>query len=77
MLYGMCPMETQNGGISINCRQQDAVIALGIYFLESRLQHKEKILKYLLHLAKLLEKATWPDELKYNVSDSKNFLCIL
>ncbi|CAG9769001.1 unnamed protein product [Ceutorhynchus assimilis] len=69
ILYGMCPMESSNGGISINCRQQDAVIALGIYFLESKLQHKEKIVRYLLRLATLLEKATWPDELRYHPTD--------
>jgi len=66
----MCPTEAQNGTISISCRHQDAVIALGIYLLESKLQHKEKIITYLLHLVKLLEKATWTDEMKYNPSDS-------
>ncbi|XP_050307106.1 phosphatidylinositol 4-kinase alpha isoform X2 [Anthonomus grandis grandis] len=69
ILYGMCPMELQNGSIYITCRQQDAVIALGIYLLESKFQHKEKIVKYLLHLAKLLEKAYWPDEMKYHHTD--------
>ncbi|XP_066260677.1 phosphatidylinositol 4-kinase alpha isoform X2 [Euwallacea similis] len=68
-LYNMCPTESQHGGISISCRHQDAVIALGIYLLESRLQHKDKIVNYLLQLAKVLDKATWPDEMKYNPSD--------
>ncbi|XP_018572269.1 phosphatidylinositol 4-kinase alpha isoform X2 [Anoplophora glabripennis] len=68
-LYSLCPSDVQNGTLLINCRQQDAVIALGIYFLESGLQHKEKILPYLLRLAKLLEKAHWQDEIKFNPTD--------
>ncbi|XP_049821823.1 phosphatidylinositol 4-kinase alpha isoform X3 [Aethina tumida] len=68
-LFTLCPSEVKNGVIAISCRQQDAVIALGIYFLESGLQHQEKILPYLMNLAKLLEKATWVDEMKYNETD--------
>lgn len=70
ILFSMCPTESHNGSISISCRHQDAVIALGIYLLESKFQHKERIIIYLLQLVKLLEKATWTDEMKYNPSDS-------
>lgn len=68
-LYSMGPIESQHNSISINCRQQDAVIALGVYLLESKLQHREKIIPYFIRIAKLLEKATWPDEMKYNATD--------
>lgn len=68
-MYSLCPSDVQNGTLLINCRQQDAVIALGIYFLESGLQHKDKILPYLLRLAKLLEKAHWQDEIKFSPTD--------
>ncbi|CAH1104235.1 unnamed protein product [Psylliodes chrysocephalus] len=68
-LLSLCPPDPQNGTFIINCRHQDAVIALGIYFLESGLQHKKIILPYLLKLAKLIEKAQWPDEIKLNPTD--------
>ncbi|XP_056639976.1 phosphatidylinositol 4-kinase alpha [Diorhabda sublineata] len=68
-LFSLCPSDPQNGTFIINCRQQDAVIALGIYFLESGLQHKCIILPYLLKLVKLIEKAQWQDEIKLNPTD--------
>ncbi|KAK9874265.1 hypothetical protein WA026_002618 [Henosepilachna vigintioctopunctata] len=68
-LFSLCPLENSSGGITISSRHQDAVIALGIFFLESGLQHKNRILPYLLNVAKLLEKANWSNEMKLNVTD--------
>lgn len=46
-------------------RGQDAVIALGIYLLESNFQHVDHILPYLLKLLNSLGKMLWVDEIKY------------
>ncbi|XP_065168456.1 phosphatidylinositol 4-kinase alpha isoform X3 [Atheta coriaria] len=66
-LFSLCPEEPSCGSLfKISVRHQDAIIALGIYLLESDLQHKEKIIPYLLNLAKRLNRS-WLEENKVNI----------
>lgn len=58
-LFDLCPHQGANGVFRLDERAQHAVVALGIYFLESEVQHKEKILPYLILLFKSLTKSQW------------------
>ncbi|CAL8128289.1 unnamed protein product [Orchesella dallaii] len=59
-ILNRCPSPNANGIYYITERCQDALAALGIYFIESGLQHKAKILPYLTHLYKSLPRSQWP-----------------
>ncbi|KAK4878018.1 hypothetical protein RN001_010524 [Aquatica leii] len=68
-LISLCPDTTNSGTYQLSNRDQGAVIALGIYLLESNFQHLDKILSYLLKLARGLIKASWKDEIRTHPTD--------
>uniref|UniRef100_A0A8D8UEF4 1-phosphatidylinositol 4-kinase n=1 Tax=Cacopsylla melanoneura TaxID=428564 RepID=A0A8D8UEF4_9HEMI len=68
VLYDYSPQVTLNESnpIVLDNRAQHAVIALGVYLLESDLCHVDKILDYLLKLLVALPNVQWTDEVIKN-----------
>lgn len=67
----LCPSESHGGVFRVDQRGQDAVVALGVYLLESGQQHQTLILQYLLKLLRALAKTVWLDEKRIYPTDRK------
>lgn len=68
-IYRYCPQENAAGVFCLDHRAQEAVVAIGLYFLESGCQHEAQIVPYLLRLNKGLPKAVWTDDGKPKKTD--------
>ncbi|RVE42389.1 hypothetical protein evm_012967 [Chilo suppressalis] len=60
-LFMLCPQASS--AIVVNPRSQEACIALGLYFLQSGLQHQDKLLPYFLKVLKSLTHAQFEEPL--------------
>ena len=67
-LFDLCPKQSANGVFRFDDRTHEAIVALGIYFIESGLQHRDKILPYLTQLFKGLPRSQWTQQVGPNES---------
>lgn len=61
-LFRYCPQESSAGVFCIDARAHEAVVALGLYFLESEYQNESLIVPYLIRLLKGLPKSIHKDD---------------
>lgn len=70
-LFSNCPEENSSGVYELNIKNQEAILSIGVYYIESNFQYEDKILSYLLRISKCLPKAVWVDPPKWLDKDSK------
>uniref|UniRef100_A0A2H1WSE5 SFRICE_030955 n=1 Tax=Spodoptera frugiperda TaxID=7108 RepID=A0A2H1WSE5_SPOFR len=58
-LFMLCPQVSSS--LIVTPRSQEASIALGLYFLQSNLQHQDKLLPYFLKVLKCLTTAQFEE----------------
>ncbi|XP_030847458.1 phosphatidylinositol 4-kinase alpha isoform X1 [Strongylocentrotus purpuratus] len=70
-LLQMCPQIPAVGGglCRIDQRRQDAMVALGVFLLESDLKFKDKLVPYFISLVRSIPNAQWIEETGYRVID--------
>ncbi|GBP00793.1 Phosphatidylinositol 4-kinase alpha [Eumeta japonica] len=59
-LFMLCPQATST--LIVTPRSQEAFISLGLYFLQSGLQHQDKLLPYFLRVLKCLSNAQFEEQ---------------
>ncbi|XP_054723251.1 LOW QUALITY PROTEIN: phosphatidylinositol 4-kinase alpha-like, partial [Uloborus diversus] len=68
-LVSMCPQETAQGIFKFDQRGQEAVFALGVFFLQSEYQYQDIIFPYFMKLLRGLAKAIWIEEARIHDTD--------
>ncbi|XP_041971459.1 phosphatidylinositol 4-kinase alpha isoform X3 [Aricia agestis] len=63
-LFMLCPQASSS--LVVNPKSQEASIALGLYFLQSGLQHQDKLLPYFIKILKCLTNAEFEEPLCRN-----------
>ncbi|XP_078675528.1 phosphatidylinositol 4-kinase alpha-like isoform X1 [Branchiostoma floridae x Branchiostoma belcheri] len=58
-LMRLCGQENSQGGYTLDRRGRDAIVALGVFIIESGLQHKELLVPYLIEILRNLPGAHW------------------
>ncbi|EDV25664.1 uncharacterized protein TRIADDRAFT_55997 [Trichoplax adhaerens] len=61
-LLQRCPHSHANGTYSIDHRQLEGVVAIGLFLTESKLQHGQKLIPYLIELFRNAENIKWIDD---------------